>query len=318
MSAEVLFQVDNGVVLTRHESDIGVLSFLSKVNCASQLVLQSLCEALEVAEKQLKAVVIWQSHEKFFCAGADLPAICRASDDSDDQTLRGYLHLFQQASMALRHCKIPVVAAVRGFALGGGCEIAMHCDAIVAHAKAKMGLVEALVGLIPAGGGCKEMVYRAAQSDDYMERLKQYFYQIGRGLRANDATEAKAFHYLKPTDLVVEDSEAVLAEAKALALSLSVDYQAPASVEFPSIGSECAGELLQDYAERMAGQVLSEHDEFILQALSQAFCPGDHGDELTEQQWLDAELDQFMRLAVTDKSRARIRHMLETAKPLAN
>lgn len=317
VTQNVLFRVDQGVMLVEHESGVGVLSFLSKVNCASERVLSSLCEALYIAEKQLKAMVIWQENEKFFCAGADLPAICERAEANDVNGVREYLFLFQKASLALRYSKIPVVAGVRGFALGGGCEVVMHCDAAVAHRDAKIGLVETLVGLIPAGGGCKEMVYRAAQSKDYMSHIRRYFFNIGSGIRSKNAEEAKTFDYLRAQDRVVDELEAVLPEAKALALSLVPHYEPPSSPEFASIGEEYSDELLQYFETHYEGG-LSDHDHFILRVLADAFCPGQHGEIFTEEKWLETELNSFMRLAVTEKSRDRIRYTLEQGKSLKN
>ncbi len=313
----VLLHVDGAIELVEEESGVGVLRFLSKANCASHKVLESIQQALKLAEQKLKAVVIWQPSEKFFCVGADLPDVCRLAKADDQAGMRAYLNCFQQAALAIRYAALPVVAGVRGFALGGGCEIAMHCDAIVGHEQMKIGLVESLIGLLPAGGGCKEMVYRASQSDDYLPTLKRFYCQVAEGVRANSAEVAKQYDYMQSYDPVVAHSDDVLAEAKAYALALSEGYQAPAKIEIPVVGEKHRDELL-DFCRHNTEKELTEHDELVMEQIANVFCGVGAEGTITEQQLLDIELDGFMRLAMTEKTRERILHTLETGKPLQN
>ncbi|MDF1797273.1 MAG: enoyl-CoA hydratase/isomerase family protein [Coxiellaceae bacterium] len=312
-----LLHIEDAIELTELENGIGLLRFLSKANCASLKVLQSIQQALKLAEKQLKALVIWQPSEKFFCVGADLPHICKLAEADDVDGMREYLNCFQQTSVAIRYAQLPVVAAVRGFALGGGCEIAMHCDAIVGHEELKIGLVESLIGLLPAGGGCKEMVYRASQAEDYLETLKQYFYQVAEGLRANSAEQAKQYNYMHANDPVVVDSDEVLEQAKAFALALTDNYQAQAPIEIPVVGEQYMADLL-DYYHNHTEKQLTEHDELVVEQIAKVFCGMGADGTVTEQDFLKIELDAFMHLALTEKSRERIFHTLETGKPLQN
>ncbi len=312
-----LLHIEDAIELIETEEGVGVLRFLSKANCASLKVLESIQQALKVAEDKLKALVIWQPSEKFFCVGADLPHICRLAEADDQAGMRVYLNTFQQTSVALQYAKLPVVAAVRGFALGGGCEIAMHCDAIVAHKEAKIGLVESLIGLLPAGGGCKEMVHRASKSDNYLQTLKQYYFQVAEGLRANNAEQAKEFNYMKANDPIIADTDDVLAEAKAYALALSDNYQPMAAIEIPVVGEQHVAELLE-YYDHHTEKELSEHDQLVVEQIANVFCGVGAEGTISEKEFLHIELDGFMRLAMTKKSRERIVHTLETGKPLQN
>lgn len=312
-----LLHIEGAIELTEGTEGVGILRFLSKANCASLAVLEAIQQALEVASEKLQAIVIWQPSEKFFCVGADLPHICRLAESDDQAGMRAYLSCFQQTAQAIRYAPLPVVAAVRGFALGGGCEIAMHCDAIVAHDDIKIGLVESLIGLLPAGGGCKEMVKRASQHEDYLSCLRQYYCQVAEGLRANGAEQAKACAYLQKNDPVVGDADHVLAEAKAMALALSGDYQAPESALIKMVGQKHCNDFVEYYMHQTQGE-LTDHDRLVIEQIAVVFCGVDEADTVTEQQLLDIELDAFMRLAMTKKSRERILHTLETGKPLKN
>lgn len=312
-----LLHIEDAIELIEAEEGVGVLRFLSKANCASLKVLESIQLALKVAEEKLTALVIWQPSEKFFCVGADLPHICQLAEADDQAGMRAYLNTFQQTSIALRYANLPVVAAVRGFALGGGCEIAMHCDAIVAHKESKLGLVESLIGLLPAGGGCKEMVYRASQTDNYLDTLKQYYFQVAEGVRANSAEQAKQYNYMKANDPIVAQTDDVLAEAKAYALALSQDYQSMTPINIPVVGEQHIAEMTE-YYQHHTEKELTEHDRLVIEQIAAVFCGLGAKDTISEQEFLRIELDGFMRLAMTEKSRERIMHTLETGKPLQN
>ncbi len=312
-----LLHIEDAIELTELDNGIGLLRFLSKANCASVSVLENIQQALKIAEDKLKGLVIWQPSEKFFCVGADLPHICKLAEVDDIDGMRHYLNLFQQTSLAIRYAKLPVVAAVRGFALGGGCEIAMHCDAIVAHEDAKMGLVESLIGLLPAGGGCKEMVYRASQSDNYLESLQRYFYQVAEGLRANSAEQAQQYNYMYQGNPVVPQTDDVLENAKAYALALSENYQAPTPIQIPVIDEQHMSDLL-DYYHQHTEKELTAHDTLVVETIAKVFCGLGAVGTISEQEFLRIELDGFMQLAMTEKSRERIFHTLETGKPLQN
>lgn len=308
-----LFKTDNGVSLVE-VGGIGVLSFLSKVNCGSQIVLDGVREAIRISEEKLKGLIIWQPNEKFFCVGADLPYVCDRVIKEDVEGIRYYLSSFQQTALACRYSRVPVISAIRGYALGGGCEIALHSHGIVADDHAKIGLVESAIGLLPSGGGTKEMILRASHASDYAAHLKKYFLQLASGLISRDAAEAKQLCYMQQSD-VITASDQVLDQAKALIQNL--DYVVPDKPEIKRLGKDYHALFLDAY--HQAHAQASEYDVHIMNEILNVFLADDvSGDVLSEQALLDAELDAFILLAMHPKTQARIKYTLKTGQHLHN
>ncbi len=315
MQASVdLLKKENVIHLYHTGDEIGILSFLSKANCANPHVLAGIQEAITIAEKQLKGLILWQPTEKFFCVGADLSFVQTLAKNNDTDGMNRYLSLFQDTALALRYSKIPVISAIRGYALGGGCELAMHCTKIVAAQTSRIGLVEAGIGLLPSGGGSKEMVLRATQSGDYETSLKKFFLQVARGEMSRDAAHAKMLHYLRDTDTVVTDSETVLTQAKRELLK--INYSVPPPPKIRVLGKSGLPDLMQAY--KKSTDNITQYDEVIAREIAQVFVGGDHSDFVSERDMLDLELAAFIALATNPKTQERIQYTLKTGQHLHN
>lgn len=232
---------------------------------------------------------------------------------------------FQQISQQLRYSMIPTVAAVDNMALGGGCEFVMHCDRAVATLETYIGLVEAGVGLLPAGGGCKEFALRAARNapdDDPFPVLKHHFQTVAMAQLAKSAEQAKALHYLKPADVIVMNRLELLHVAKAQALALAeTGYRPPLRPrEIVVAGSTGAATLKSHMVNLLEGGFISEHDYLIGGKIADVMCGGDivAGSQVDEEWLLKLERAAFIELLATEKTQKRIAHTLKTGKPLRN
>lgn len=239
--------------------------------------------------------------------------------------VNGMINSFQQTSQALRYSMIPTVAAVDGLALGGGCEFVMHCDRAVATLESYIGLVETGVGLLPAGGGCKEFAMRAAQNaidGDPFPQLKHYFQTVAMAELAKSAEQAKEFGYLRPADMVVMHRFELLYVAKAQALALAeAGYRPPLRAhEIPVAGDAGIATIESQLVNLREGGFISEHDFLIGNKVAHVMCGGDltPGSLVDEDWFLELERAAFMELIATEKSQARIEHTLKTGKPLRN
>jgi 3-hydroxyacyl-CoA dehydrogenase len=239
-----------------------------------------------------------------------------------DQAIAG----IQNAYMRMKYCDGPVVIAPRGMALGGGAEAVMHGDAVRAAAESYIGLVELGVGVIPAGGGCKEMALRyygsapPAVEPSLFAHMEQIFRLIGMARVAGSAEEARQLGFLRRADKVTLNPDLVLADAKADVLGLADGYQPPApeTVKVPGIDGVAALKVAA-YGMRRGGYI-SEYDEYLAAKLGYVICGGDvpQGTERTEQDFLDLEREAFLDLCHEEKTMARIQHMLATGKALRN
>jgi 3-hydroxyacyl-CoA dehydrogenase len=340
--------------------DIGVLSFKSKMHAVGEDVLDGIAQGLETAEVGFKGLLIWQT-EPPFSIGANLAgggskagdrkpsalgsmmkkfrkeaeaALLKAARKFNvaDQLMAGRLEKiervvaqFQATNMALRYSMVPTVAAVDGMALGGGCEIAMHCDRTVAALESYMGLVEAGVGLIPGAGGCKELAYRAAQDargGDIFPFLKDYFQNIATAQVGKSAEHSRALGFLRASDRVVMNRFELLHGAKAELVALhEAGYRPPLRArQIPAAGRTVIATLKMAMTNMLAGRYISEHDYLIGSKLAYVMCGGDvEPGSLVDEQWfLDLEREAFMELIATELTQARIEHMLKTGKPLRN
>ncbi|MDO8893789.1 MAG: 3-hydroxyacyl-CoA dehydrogenase/enoyl-CoA hydratase family protein [Nitrosomonas sp.] len=239
--------------------------------------------------------------------------------------VEGMIKQFQQTSQMLRYSMIPTVAAVDGLALGGGCEFVMHCDRAVATLESYIGLVEVGVGLLPAGGGCKEFAMRAAQNakdGDPFPQLKYYFQTVAMAELAKSAEQAKELGYLRLADIVVMHRFELLHVAKAQALALAeAGYRPPLRVrEIPVAGNTGIATIQSQLVNLREGGFISEHDNLIANKVAHVMCGGDlTPGSLVDEDWLlELERAAFMELLATEKTQARIEHTLKTGKPLRN
>jgi 3-hydroxyacyl-CoA dehydrogenase len=341
--------------------DIAIVSFKSRMHAIGDDVLDGLLQAVEEAERDYLGLVIWQT-EPPFSVGANLKKSPvdggRPSQPSavgkflknfkrqaesfalkaarqlgvGDQLMAGRLaaveHLveqFQDTTQRLKYSMTPTVAAVDGLALGGGCEVVMHCDRAVATLESYIGLVEAGVGLLPAGGGCKEFALRAvadAKGGDMSPFLQKYFKAVAMAEVARSAEHARALGYLRPTDKIVMNRFELLGIAKAELRALAAaGYRPPLRPRAIPVAGRSAIATIRAFMENMlAGGYISEHDYLIGCKIATVMCGGDveAGSFVDEQWFLDLERQYFMELIATEKTQARIEHTLKTGKPLRN
>ena len=308
---------------TLGDDGIGIISFKTKMNTVNDFVLDGIQHAVGVAEEKLKGVVIWQTGEPF-SAGADLKGalgLLQAGkfDDFDKMVAN-----FQRTSMRIKHSLVPVVSAVRGLALGGGCEFQMHSARTVAALESYIGLVEAGVGLLPAGGGLHELAVRAAQQNpgDPFEVLKKVFETVAMAKVAGSALEAKQMGLMRESDVVVFNAYELLYVAKKVAASLAESgYRPPLPARaIPVAGDVGTATFKASLANLQAGYFASEHDVEIASRIADTLCGGviERG-SLVDEEWLLAlERKHFVELAKTEKTQARIAHTMTTGKPLRN
>ena len=340
--------------------DIGVISFKTKMHSIGEDVLDAVMQAISESERNLKGLVIWQT-EPPFSVGANLSggpgrqsgqkptafasmmkkfkrnaesAILKAAFKLNvaDSLMAGRLEKveqvveqFQATSQALRYSMIPTVSAVDGMALGGGCEFIMHCDRAVASLESYIGLVEAGVGLLPAGGGCKEFAMRAAadaKGGDAFPFLKNYFQNVATAQVGKSAEHSRELGFLRPSDRVVMNRFELLYVAKAeLAALAESGYRPPLrATAIPAAGRSAIATFKMAMVNMLAGRAISEHDFLIGSKVAYVMCGGDvePGTLLTEDWYLDLERQAFMELIATEKTQARIEQMLKTGKPLRN
>lgn len=320
---ETIFE-DDAVRLWTLDKEVAILSFRSKMNSLSTGVIQGILKAVEIAERDYSGLVIWQEREPF-CVGADLAGAGTALQAGDVDGVRNMVADFQRAVMALKYSSVPTVAAVRGMALGGGCEVAMQCAHTVAAHESYIGLVEVGVGLLPAGGGLKEMALRAqqwTQAGDSFALIQKFYQNIAMGKVSGSAHEARDMGYLRPSDTIVMNNNEVLfvaiQQAKAMA---TLGYRPPLrhrSWTMPGdVGIATLDMMLVNMHE---GHFISDYDREIGQRIATALCGGaiDRGSEVSEDWLLQQEQEHFMALAVQPKTQERIAHMLKTGKPLRN
>jgi 3-hydroxyacyl-CoA dehydrogenase len=234
---------------------------------------------------------------------------------------------FQQATMALRYAGVPVVVAPAGLALGGGCEIALHADRVQAAGETYMGLVEVGVGLIPAGGGTKEMTARAVEqlapgSNDGLPSIQRAFETIGFAKTSASGPDAVRLGYLRPVDGVTMNYERLISDAKNRALQRVRDgYQPPARRAAIPVGGDALAAALKlgVHLAWRAGRI-SDHDKLIGRKLATIMTGGalPHPTTVSEQRLLDLEREAFLSLVAEPKTRERIQYTLRTGKPLRN
>ena len=317
---------NEGVRLWSDEgNDIAVVSFKTKLHTVNDAVLDGLQEAIRIAEKQFKGLVIWQAAEPF-SAGADLAGALGLLKEGKVDAFESMVANFQRTSQAIKYSLVPVVAAVRGLALGGGCEFQMHSARTVAHFESYIGLVEAGVGLLPAGGGLKEFAVRASRASgpngDVFAELKKVFETVAMAKVSTSAIEAKELGLLRPDDRVVMNAYELLEVAKAEALALHEGgYRPP----LPARNVRVAGDVgiatfRMLLVNMLEGRFISPYDNEIATRIATILCGGevDRNSSVDEEWLIRLERKHFVELAQQDKTQARIEHMLKTGKPLRN
>jgi 3-hydroxyacyl-CoA dehydrogenase len=304
----------------------GVLccEFHSKMNAIGGDTLQMLQAGIKEASAGYRALVVGNDAPNF-SAGANLMLLLLEAQEGNWDEVDLMIRSFQSATMALKYAPVPVVAAPAGLALGGGCELALHGDRVQAAAEAYIGLVEVGVGLIPAGGGTKEMLARAAESApagvDLLPYVQRVFETIGFGKVSTSAADAKRIGYLRDVDDVTMNRDRLIADAKAAALALASDYSAPQPRQAVRVGGEglLAALKLGIHLAWRAGRI-SDHDALIGRKLAWILAGGSlpHPAAVSEQQLLDLEREAFLSLCGERRTQERIAYTLKTGKTLRN
>ena len=321
---ETVFETD--AVRLWHDGDgIAVLSFKTKMNTVSDGVLEGVLKAVDMAEKDFQGLVIWQTGEPF-CAGADLSGALGLLQAGNVAGFEAMVATFQQASQRIKYALVPVVAAVRGMALGGGCEFQMHATRTVLGLESYIGLVEAGVGLLPAGGGLKEIAVRVAEAagpgGDVFGGLKPYFEAVAMGKVSASALEAKELGLARTSDVVVFNAHELLHVAKAQVRALADSgYRPPLPAKaIPVAGKVGISTFKMMLVNMLEGRFISEHDYEVSTRIATVLCGGEvEKGSLVDEEWLlKLEREHFVALAQMPKTQERIMHMLKTGKPLRN
>jgi len=317
---ETLFEND-GCRLWTMGDGITVLSFKTKMCTIDAHVLEGIRKSIEITEQNYEAMVIWQRHGEHFSAGADLMTLGKRFILGGAEILYNTLKEFQQTVAAVRYANVPVIAAVRGYVFGGGCELMMHCDKVVAALESYIGLVEVGVGIIPGAGGSKEMALRASQTQDPEKSLQSYFKNIATAEVSKSALMAKKMGYLRDADVIIFNPDELLYVAKQQAKVLAQsNYRAPLPPQIPVLGRQGRATIDWFLVNMKQGHYASEHDYLISDKLAEVMCGGDvDSNTLVTEDWLwHLEREAFISLVETSKTRDRIKYMLENGKPLRN
>jgi len=313
---------------TVHDIGDGVLclEFRSKSNSLGDGIIKAIDEAISIAEEGKWKGIVIGNNAKQFSVGANLMGVGMFAMQKKFDDLQKMVSAFQQVMMKIRTSKIPVVAATQGYVFGGGCEIAMHCDAGIYAAESYIGLVEVGVGLLPAGGGTKEFALRASESffegDVKIPTLIDYFKTIATATVATSAHQAFDLHYLNPErDFVCYNTPQNIAVAKEKVIELSKNYIAPSvKSDIEVLGRNGLSVLYSAINEFRLGEFMSDYDVEIAKKVAYVICGGDltGTQHVTEQYLLDLEREAFVSLLGNQKTLDRIQYLLMNNKPLRN
>jgi len=302
---------------------VACLEFHSKMNAIDSDIMAMIGKALNIVPGTFKGLVIYNEGANF-SVGANLGLLMFAANTAAWDDIETTVGAGQQAYKALKYAPFPVVGAPSGMALGGGCEVLLHCDAVQAHAELYMGLVEVGVGLIPGWGGCKEMLLRwwdnKARPGGPMPVVSKVFETISMAAVSTSAADARRHLFLRPWDGITMNRDRVLCDAKARVVSLAEDYEAPQSPSpaLPGATAKTALEMAVDGFHKLGKA--SDYDTVVAAALGDVLSGGDADitEPVDEDALLDLERRAFMSLVKRPQTMARIEHMLETGKPLRN
>ncbi len=313
---------------TIHDIGDGVLcvEFRSKANTIGGGVMEGINKAIEIAENEGWNGVVIGNNATNFSVGANLMMVAMMAYEQEWDELNYAVKAFQDTSMRCRYSAIPVVAATQGYVFGGGCEISMHCDSVVASAESYIGLVEVGVGILPGGGGTKEFALRASdryfKGDVQIPTIIEQFTTIATAKVGTSAHEAYNYGYLlHGRDYVAVNGQRNIAEAKKIVLQLAPNYIKPIQREdIMVLGRTGLGALYTAAASLQYGNYASEHDIKIAKKIAYVLCGGDLTSQqlVSEQYLLDIEREGFMSLIAEPKSLERIQYMLTKNKPLRN
>lgn len=302
------------------------LEFHTKMNTIGGGVIEGINKAIDIAEKEYKGLVISNTGQNF-SAGANVGMIFMMAIEQDYDELNFAVKAFQDTMMRIRYSNIPVIVAPHNMALGGGCEMSMHADKVVAHAELYMGLVEFGVGLIPGGGGSKEFAKRLSEElkdgDIKINRMRERFLTVGQAKVSTSAYEAFDLGYLRNgIDEVVVSRDHQLARAKTAAIELAEKgYVAPKREKNITVmGQEGLGIVYVGANSMLSGNYMSDHDRVISEKLGYVLCGGDLSENtvVSEQYLLDLERRAFVELCAERKTLERLESLVKNGKILRN
>ncbi len=312
------------------DGEVLIASITAKLHLISPTVTEGLLKAVELAEQSYQGLVIW-SPDDVFSAGANLEALMPVFMKSGAKGIAPEEKKLQDAMLRIRYAQVPVVAAVRGIALGGGCELAVHCARRVAALESYMGLVEVGVGLIPGGGGLAYIARRAAEMaaagnnasavGDIQKFVIDGFTSAAMAKVGTSAIESRKLGYLLWSDIVVPHKDELLfvaiQQARAMAAS---GYRPPAKAVFPVAGRNAIATIQAQLANMRDGGFISAHDFHISTLIAEVVCGGDvdAGSMVTEDYLMALERQRFCGLLEHPKTQERIMGMLSTGKPVRN
>ena len=318
---------DNGLSRLIDLGDgVACFEFRSKMNTLGEGVLQGLQRSLEKIEKLgYHGMVMGNDDARAFSVGADLSMVSFAVAAGAWDDIAASCKAFQDSVMSIRRAPFPVVVAPAGMTLGGGAEFTLHADAVQAHAETYMGLVEAGVGLLPGGGGTKELLMRFTgelanyEDVDLFAAVRRAFKLIAFATTSTSGHEARALGYLRASDRISMSRDYHLADAKQRVLDLAPGYLPPTERTVRALGRDGLGNLEYAlWAAQEAGQA-SAHDVHVGRAIALVLCGGDGAPrDVTEQDVLDLEREYFLQLLGTKATQERIAYTLKTGKPLRN
>ena len=312
---------------------VACIEFHTKMNSIDEGIIEMLRSAVEEGQKQFRALVIGNEAADF-SAGANLLLMLMGARQGEWKMLEGAINGLQQAHQLLKYSPIPVVAAPAGRALGGGCEIIMHSNHARAHAESYIGLVEVGVGLVPAGGGCKELLLRygaslesqlAKKTGGPFRPSRRAFEIIASATVSTSAVEAQELRFLRKSDTITINRDLLLRDAKADAIRLAEAHEAgkwqpaqPTMMILPGPGARLV--LEQQIESLLFTGKISEHDAVVGRHLARVVTGGDCSPitPITEQQVLDLEREAFLSLCGMEKTQERMQAILMTGKPLRN
>ncbi len=331
---------------------VASISFKTKMNVLSSGVLLDIPNCLDFLEENGFHALIFRQEKEHFCAGANLYEIISAIKlgllEKDPgvaskakkkafevmhpelpklgklYSIKKTVSMLQESLMRLKHGRILTIAAVDGLALGGGCELLLHCNRIVASMNSFIGLVEVGVGVFPAGCGSKEMALRAysnKETDDIFPLLSKYFEQIATAKFSASALEAKEMGYLKADDVIIANPNELLYVAKQQALALlESGFKPPLDTTFKVVGKAGYANIMAQVANLYEGHFMSDHDNLIITRLAKVMTASkvEENTVVNSQMILDLEKKYFIELLGTQKTQDRIEYMLKNSKPLRN
>lgn len=314
-------------LLKPHPEDVLILSFKSKMHTLSPEVVEGVRKAIDLAEQSYQALVIGHIDDPF-SAGADLKAMLPAFEQGGVQAIDRIEKDMQDMVMRVRYAQVPVVAAVSGLALGGGCELLVHCAHRVAHFESYIGLVEVGIGLIPGAGGMSYCARRAAQlratdapDVPLLAYLKRFALSVASAQVSRSAIDAQEMGYLLEGDQLVMNRHELLFIATRQAAALAqAGWRPPIPRPFPVAGRDGIATLKAQLMNMKVGGYISDYDFHIAEHVATVLCGGDvDPGSLVDEQWmLELERRSFLALLQNPKTQERIMGMLNTGKPVRN